>query len=155
EEFFSEFGDIAGLSGEIGAAYYSTYRELHEKRAGVFAGAIEEIKGRSEWIQIPEEMRAAILAPLSSRACAELNLPDGEIHCQNCDATLSQMESDIAALAGLKAQVVAHIQELVAPPEVEGTRIERVKVIEFFSKALETEQEVDEALERLREHLHK
>jgi hypothetical protein len=155
EEFFSGFNEVTRLTGELTGAYQSAYRGLHERRANIFVSAIEEVKGRPEWVLIPKETHSAILAPLSSRACADLSTPEGEIHCQNCDATLSQMESDIAALDGLKAQVVARIQKMVAPPEDEGVHIERVKVAEFFTATLDSGEAVDEAVERLREHLHK
>ena len=155
ETFFEQFGDISKLSGEIINAYQSAYRQLHQERASAFTKAIEEIKGRSEWVQIPESMYTAILAPLSSRACEEIELPDAASSCGHCSATLSQMESDLAALSGLKAQVQARIQELVTPSEEEGGHIERVKVSEFFTEALDSEESVDRALERLSEHLHK
>jgi hypothetical protein len=60
------------------------------------------------------------------------------------------MESDVAALGGLFAQVVAQIQKLITPKDV---KIERVRVAEFFTSSLETEDQVKQAVERLQDHL--
>jgi hypothetical protein len=65
------------------------------------------------------------------------------------------MESDLAAVSGLKAQVLVRVQELTTPAEETGSRVERVRLAEFFTEPLDSEESVNEALERLREHLHK
>jgi hypothetical protein len=64
---------------------------------------------------------------------------------------MGQIESDLAALGGLKAQVIEHIQRVVAPEE----HLKRVKLSEFFTETLESRQAIDDAVERLREHLLK
>ena len=56
------------------------------------------------------------------------------------------MDSDVAALGGLFAQVVAQIQKLVTPPDV---KLKRVRVAEFFSGSVETEDQVKQAVGRL------
>ena len=53
------------------------------------------------------------------------------------------MESDVAALGGLFAQVVSQIQKLVTPPEV---KLKRVRVAEFFTGSLETEDQIKQAV---------
>ncbi len=62
-----------------------------------------------------------------------------------------QIESDIAALDGLKSQVIAQIQSIIAPEE----HVERVKLSKFFTETFESKQEIDDAVERLREYLLK
>ena len=90
--------------------------------------------------------------PLQSRCCTEPHLTDGSLACKSCGATLSQMESDVAALGGLFAQVVAQIQKIVTPPEV---KLKRVRVAEFFAGAVENEEQVKQAVGRLQDHLLK
>ena len=97
-------------------------------------------------------MREPVLAPLQSRCCGDLKLPDGSLACESCRAGLSQMESDVAALGGLFAQVVAQIQKLITPPEVP---LRRVRVAEFFAGAVEDEEQVRQAVARLQDHLLK
>jgi len=84
-----------------------------------------------------------------------MRLLDHSTQCLDCSATLSQMESDLAALSSLRAQVLARVQELTAPTEEQGLRVERVKLAEFFTTTLDSEESVNEAIERLRDYLHK
>jgi len=61
------------------------------------------------------------------------------------------MESDIAAVSGLKSAVMRKIQEILKPEE----KVERVKISAILNtlQALNTREEVEEALEQLREAL--
>lgn len=72
--------------------------------------------------------------------------------CKECKATLSQMESDAAALGGLFAEAIAQIQKLTTPPDV---KIERVKVADFFTGAIESEDQIKQSVARLQDHLLK
>jgi hypothetical protein len=66
------------------------------------------------------------------------------------------MESDLAALTSLKAQVLVRVYEMIgSTAKGAGTRVERVKVLDFFVDALDSQESVDEAVGRLREHLQK
>ncbi len=158
--FFEQLERMASLTHAITAAYQDTYTKLHERRAEAFERAIEEIKGRAEWNLIDKEVYAELLEPLSSRACQdgeELRkmrgtlLDDVARRCRFCNASLGQIESDLAALGGLKAQVIAHIQQMIDPEE----KIERVKLSEFFTEALDSREAVNTAIERLHEYLLK
>jgi hypothetical protein len=156
ETFFEQLSEISAISKEIAAAYESTYSQLHKARGEAFEKAIDDIKGLPEWSQIAKDLHQAILAPLARRACTELDLSDNSLVCRNCRATLSQMDSDLAALTGLKAQVLARVHDLVdAEAKKAGKRIERIKVLDFFADALDSEAAVNEGIERLREHLQK
>lgn len=135
----------------IRSAYRQIYEKLHAKRAEEFSGVVEEIKGRPDWLEVPEEMRKSLLAPLAARGCDEMELRDDATTCRKCRATIAQMESDLAALSALKAQVVARIQQVAAPTD----KVERVALAQFFTEGLDSEEAVDIAVERLREHLLK
>jgi hypothetical protein len=113
---------------------------------------LEKIKGRPEWSAVPESMRGPVLNPLVFRCCTDLDLPEGSLVCVRCRATLSQMESDLAALGGLFAQVITQIQKLITPSEV---KVQRVRIAEFFSDAMETEEQVKQTIARLQDHLLK
>jgi len=71
--------------------------------------------------------------------------------CRACRATVNQMESDLAALDGLKAQALAQVVKITTPPE---TKVVRVRLSQFFS-TLESEDAIRQAVERLRDHLLK
>jgi len=78
-------------------------------------------------------------------------LPAGKLVCEQCNATIPQMESDIAAVNGLKNAVMRKIQEILKPEE----KVERVRISAILNtlQTLNTREEVDQALEHLREAL--
>ena len=150
DSLFDSLSSIQAATQEILGAFRTLYEARHADRSEQFGAAIEKIKGREEWTAVPETMREPVLGPLQSRCCSEPHLADGSLACKTCGATLSQMESDVAALGGLFAQVVAQIQKLITPPEV---KLKRVRVAEFFTGSLETEDQVKQAVGRLQDHL--
>lgn len=152
ESFFESRAKIETKAQEIVTAYRELYEKIHAERATYFQGAVEKIKGRQEWEQVPESMREPVLFPLASRGCVENNFPETGLVCNACRAGISQMESDIAALGGLFAKVVSEIQRLTTPSEV---KIERVRVSEYFSGSFESADQVKEAVARLQDHLLK
>eukprot|EP00456_Euglypha_rotunda_P005877 TRINITY_DN10_c0_g1_i4.p2 TRINITY_DN10_c0_g1~~TRINITY_DN10_c0_g1_i4.p2 ORF type:complete len:1217 (-),score=333.96 TRINITY_DN10_c0_g1_i4:19942-23592(-) len=152
ETFYESFNQIGVTAKSITSAYRALYEQLHADRSEQFTQAVEKIKGRAEWNAVPDSMRDPVLNPLTARCCPELDLSAGSLVCQKCHATLSQMESDVAALGGLFANVVAQIQKLTTPPEV---KLQRVRISDFFTHAIENETDVKEAVNRLQDHLLK
>lgn len=63
---------------------------------------------------------------------------------------MAQMEAELAALSGLKSQILVRIQELTVPKEV---AIARVKLAEFFTNSIDSEEAVEQVVNRLKEHL--
>ena len=142
----------------------------HNERFEAFSAEIEAIKSNQGWALLyqrqkerekneedgevevgdaHEDTADGVLIPLSSRACEHADLPEGATVCRNCRATLSQMESDLAALSGLRVQVLSRIIELTTSEP----RVERVRLASFFNGGLESADEVKEAVERLKKHL--
>ncbi len=152
EDFFESMAKIGETAGEVSSAYQDLYGECHTGRSEQFAAAIEKIKGCPEWEAVPENMREPVLGPLASRCCTEGELLEGTMVCKACKATLSQMESDHAALGGLFAEAIAQIQKLTTPADV---KIERVRVAEFFTGAIESEDQIKQSVARLQDHLLK
>lgn len=152
EAFYESLKEIGTSAKAVAEAYQSLYKQVHDNRTGQYQAAIEKIKGRPEWNEVPENMREPVLAPLSTRCCTDLDLKEGGLVCITCRANLGQMESDIAALGGLFANAIAQVQKLTTPPE---TKIERVRVAEFFTGSIETEDQVRQSVERLQDHLLK
>lgn len=147
--FYLRLDTIRQTAKTIEAAYRRRYEDLHLRRGDVFQGILEEIEDRAEWEKLSPEARARETAILSRRADADLEMPEGERVCRRCGATLSQMESDLAAASGLRGQVLDRMQMLAAPE----ARLERVRVMDYLPGDLASEQAIDEALARLRERL--
>jgi hypothetical protein len=152
ETFFESLPAIKSAGTEIQTAYGGLYKKTHEDRAKQFDQAIEKIKGRAEWADVPENMREPVLSPLVLRSCADMDLPQGGMVCRKCKATISQMESDMLALGGLFAQALAQIQKITTPPEV---KTQQVRVADFFTGAMDDEEKIKQAVARLQDHLLK
>ncbi len=152
ETFFESMSKIESTTKEIMAAYREIYEKTHTGRASQYQNALERIKGRIEWEMVPDSMKEPVLYPLTSRGCAASDFPELSLSCNECRASMSQMESDMEALGSLFAKVVSEIQRLTTPPEV---KIERVRVSQFFSGSFESVDQIKEAVARLQDHLLK
>ncbi len=150
DSLVDSLSSIQAATQVILGAFRTLYEARHADRTEQFGAAIEKIKGREEWTAVPETMREPVLGPLHSRCCTEPHLTDGSLACKNCGATSGQMESDVAALGGLFAQVVAQIQKITW---TDPKKVKRVRVAEFFSGSLETEDQVKQAVGRFQDHL--
>jgi hypothetical protein len=157
EDFYSRLDHIQADTRAIASAYGARYTDLHGKRLQAYQATIEHLKGRSEWTSVAKDQQEPLLRPLLTRACEHglsttNNWPLTRDECDDCRASIAQMESDLAAVEGLKAQAIGRLQELTAPKE---GKLERVRLAEFFTEAVESEESVERAVERLREHLLK
>ena len=152
EIFFESMSEIESTAQEIVLVYRGLYEKAHAERAALYQDAMEKIKGRKEWEQVPESMREPVLSPLASRGCDERDFPEMSLSCNACRAGVNQMESDIEALGGLFAKVVSEIQRLTTPPDM---KIERVRISKFFSGAFDSADQIKEAVARLQDHLLK
>jgi hypothetical protein len=141
------------LSRDIEQAYANVYESAHTKRHDLYQHAIDMLKGLSEWPDLDETFQVSLLRPLESRRCEDQNFSPSPLVCGTCGASLPQIESDIAAVGGLRNEALRSIQEFLTPEE----KVERVRFADVFSRsqAISTEEEVDELIDRLREHLLK
>ena len=152
ETFYESLAKIKSLAQDISSTYGTLYEKVHTYRTQQFESAVEKIKNRPEWEAVSEPMRQQLLQPLTSRCCGEMDLPEATMVCKSCGAALGQMESDLLAQVGLFAQVVAQIQKLTTDSKV---KVERVRISEFFSGALDSEEKIKQAVGRLQDHLLK
>lgn len=133
--------------------YRDLYRTRHDQRQAAYAAALDDVKAQPDWPLVPEEMRAAVLKPLTDRASHDLELAGDALVCAVCRAGLAEMASDLAAVNRLRSDVLLRVQQLTAPEE----RIERVRVADVagVGGSLSTPEEVEALLEQLRDHLLK
>src|SRR5262249_49690580 len=143
QTFFESMREIQAATHAITSAYQALYAQPHAERVEQYQQAIEKIKGHVAWNKVPDSMREPILQPLVSRCCDALEILEGARVCTTCGATLSQMESDLAALGGLVTQALAQIQKATTPPDI---KIQHVLLAEFFAGDIETEEQVKHAV---------
>jgi len=139
------------LTEQLSAKYREFYVSQHNERCRVYQEAIEKVKSKTEWVKLPPQMQSVVLRPLSERLCATLELRDDKLVCVNCRASLSEIEGDIAALSSRLSESLAKLEHALRPEE----RIERVRVAELVDSAVATKEDVEEFIERLRNHLLK
>lgn len=151
--FYQASAELDKALASLETAYRKLYRERHERRQAAFRAAVDDVKAQPNWPMVPEEMQAPTLKPLTDRAGHDLVLPEGALVCQTCGAGLAQMASDLAAVVGLRSNVLLRVQELTTPEE----KVERVRVAEVagVGTTLSTPEEVQQFLEELRGHLLK
>lgn len=151
------FHQLTPQANDALRAIEQTYRELytgrHEARQQAFAKAVDDVKAQPNWPLVPADMQEAVLRPLTERAEHPLELPAGKLTCARCHAVLAQITSDIAAMEGLRSQVLLRVQEITTPEE----RVERLRLADVVGvgHTLSSHEEIDALLEELRAHLYK
>lgn len=151
EELYDHLNEIKVLVDRIFGKYKELISEKHEIRNEVFSNAIDKIKGRIEYTELDKDSQDSVLAQLKKEICENLDLLDGEVQCKNCSATLDSLENNIISIDRLKGDVLTKIQAIVSPKQ----RIERIKLSHYINSALETEEDVNDAIERLKQELMK
>jgi hypothetical protein len=149
ETFYESMAAIQAHAQGIAAVYSEAYTALHDRRSEDYGTAIEAVKGSPDWASVPGDMQGPILTPLLKRACSEVDMPADAMVCRRCGASLDQLESDQAALAGLQAQALARIAEIVRPP-MPATK---VRLAQFFPSSPTSPEVIEEAIKQLRAYL--
>ncbi len=157
DTFYEKLDQIKRHLKTISEKYKELYREIHDKRTEIFSSAIDDIKSLTEWARalenpsIDKDQLNAILKPLKERLCHSLDLPEDSAICKNCRATIAQVESDITAVESLKARAITALQRLTTPEK----KIVRVRVSSILGNILETPEDLEEGIKRLKEELNK
>jgi hypothetical protein len=157
EMFFESLEALKQADKSLSKSYSDLYGETHARRAELYAKALETVKGLPEWAAICKDPsvsdaeRNAVISPLSDRAANNLDLPESSAVCNMCKATIAQMETDITVVDAIRDQVIRGVQELAAP----GEKIERVRISTLFTGRLESPEDVEIAINQLKEHLLK
>jgi hypothetical protein len=149
--FYDTISILAQHLVPISQAYIQLYQTLHQQRTSAYQSVLADLRNLPEWEMLTVNLRSSIVQPLTSRACAQLDLIEHSVTCRQCHASLPQMESDLAAVIQLKSQVIGRIKELTAPEE----KVEKVHLASFFTSDLQTENDIESATQKLCDHLLK
>jgi len=158
DTFYEQIEAIRQASDYITQKYTELYKEKHTKRAELYSKALDYVKGFPEWVVISENPdidnveKDAVLNPLKARTADDLDISEEDGICKTCGATIAQLETDISIVDAIRDQVVKKIQELTSDPE---EKVERVNVSKLFTGKIENEEDVEEALKRLKDILLK
>lgn len=155
-DFYQSLWDIKDKTKAIADRYAALYWSAHADRTAAYEAAIQELKGRPEWAELPEEVTAPVVTSLQQRSCSGTDLGTDGVTCARCGAGVAQMESDLAALEGFKCKALARLIELTRPAPPAGTGAPptvRVRAADLLGVTVGSPTEVDEAIERLRARL--
>ena len=157
EQFIDSWDTIVAHTRTVLHAYQTAYSDLFDRRKQSYESAIGEIKNRPEWEPLAAthaSMAAALLSPLLGRVGADV---DREAVLEGKSlgkASLTEMESDLIALAGLKASVLVKLQELSISSERKAP-VRKVRVSAFFNRPIQTQEDLKKALKLMEETLQK
>jgi hypothetical protein len=150
EQFADSLNDIAAKTKTVQGAYQQVYLTLFDRRAEAYRKAIDEIKNRPEWGPQGEPL----LAPLLGRVGADEDRTAVANGTGLGRSSLTEMESDLAAVHGLRSSALFKLQELAMGGE-KKTPVRRVRVGEIFNRPIQTQDDLDAALGQLRDSLQK
>jgi hypothetical protein len=161
EEVYSSLEALRSRTEEIENNYQELYSNLHQQRGDAFASAIRTLQESDIWARAAEADRAQAIRELSARAC--LRAPEkGRLTCTGCGAAVAQMDSDLAALEGFKEAARLKLERLAKPTTTPiantavgavKTKTQKVALKSFFSGPLDSEEAVNQAIAKLKEHL--
>jgi hypothetical protein len=157
EEFADSLAVIKKHTAKVQDAYKAAYLDLFDRRAGAYEGAIEEIKNRPEWepvVATRQEVAETLLSPLRARVGSKDDRTQVESGATLGASSLAEMESDLAAVEALKAAVLVKVQELAYGGK-EAAPARRVRVSGLFNRPIQSQADLDAAIQQLRDALQK
>lgn len=135
ETFFRELGPIAQAGAALSAEYRRRYNEALDARVKTYLAALEALSKEPGWERLDDAQRDEISRHL--RQCADKNWNNQTIRHLRSETELC--ESRLAAAVTKMHQVL------------EGERLATVSVSQFFSGGIETEEQLDQALDGIRD----
>ena len=153
DSYYERMRDTANAEEKISSVFGEEYKKVHGERTEAYIKAVDEIKGVSEWAAIPEESQKSILSPFANRICEEIIFEEKDTVCRKCGAVYSQIESDVAAVDGLKRKALKKIIEITFSEGKE--KVEHVRIASFFSGAIQSEEDPKEGIEQFQNHIQK
>ena len=157
ETFAESLDAIAAKTETVQGAYQQAYLTLFDRRAEAYRKAIDEIKNRAEWgplAQTNSVLAESLLAPLVGRVGADDDRAAVANGTGMGRASLTEMESDLAAVDGLRSSALFKLQELSMGGEKKAP-VRRGRVAEIFNRPIQTQDDLDTALGQLRDSLQK
>ena len=157
EHFIDSLSEIAKRTKTVLDSYKHAYGDLFDRRKNAYQSAVEEIKNRSEWGPLEAtnpQTASSLLSPLLGRVGTDED-KDAVVDDRSLGkASLTEMESDLCAVDGLKSSVLVKLQEMSIGGEKKAP-IRKVRVSEFFNRPIQTQGELDKALNLIRDSLQK
>jgi hypothetical protein len=137
ETFFHSFTGIDQNARKIEEAYQQRHREAVDQRLAAYTEAVEHVKAHPSWPQLTPEQQREAIAPL------ELFAKPG-----TANDPIPQLRSETEACDTRLKKAVEAMMRIV-----DGNRLVRIPVSEFFQTGIENEEQLDSVLAALREKI--
>jgi hypothetical protein len=157
EQVLDSLDAIKAHTKALNDAYKAAYLDLFDRRAGSYESAIEEIQNHPEWEPIAtasKDVAETLLTPLRARVGSKDDRDQVQSRTSMGASSLAEMESDLAAVEGLKSSVLVKLQELAYGGR-DTAPIRRVRLSNLFNRPIETQADLDAAVQQLRDALQK
>jgi len=153
-DIFSKINEIKDLCKSIDSQFETHYRKLHEERIGVYQHEVDEFNAMPEFVNMSDANKTRVLAVFDEASCPKYEFDESTLICKNCHASSGQIKSDIEAASTRYDKARLVLQELSAPPK-DDKELRRVKLTRSFPSRVEDEEELNQAIEELRNQLQK
>lgn len=137
ETFFREFSAIDQNARKIEEDYQARHKAAAHERLAAYTQTITQVKGHASWPQLTPEQQQEVVSPLESFA-----KPVAET------APIPQLRADTDACDGRLKKAIETMMRIV-----DGNRLVRISVTEFFQTGIENEEQLEAALSALRERI--
>ncbi len=157
EQFIEKLDEIGKRTTVVLDAYKSAYLTLFDRRKKAYESAIEAIKNHPEWepLEVSKaETADSLLSPLTTRLGTDEDRTAVQSGVSLGKASLTEMDSDICAVGGLKSSVLIRLQEMSIRAEKKAP-VRKVRISQYFNKPIQTQAELDNALKLLSDSLQK
>jgi len=136
ESFYRELPEIEERSRELWAEWERRHREAVEHRADAYREALETLRATPRWEALSDDQHERLAAPFESRSRVE-----------GCDGiSLELLRADVDACPQHLSRAVEALLRLL-----DGNRIVRLDAGRYFLGGIESEEQLEAALEGLRE----
>ena len=135
ETFFRELGPIAVEGTAINTEHKRRYNDALDARVKAYLAALEALSKEPGWERLDEAQRDEISRQL--RQCADKNWNN---------QTIRHLRSETEICDSRLAAAVTKMHQVL-----EGERLATVSVSQFFAGGVETEEQLDQALDGIRD----
>lgn len=137
ETFYTELPSLAATTSQVQTAYQDRHAEAGVERSETYAAALDSLRNTPGWTDLDDGARDEIAEPLRRRA------EDAE-----ATATLAMLRENTLACPGLLKAARDKVLQLSS----KGPEPQVVIVTEVVSGLLNNEEQLDAALEQVRDH---
>lgn len=135
DSFFRDLPEIERLAGKLQTAFGTIQQQVVEERTSAYTEALQQLQAMPGWNDLEEEQRNTIAAPLKKLASS---------YTSNISISQIRAERDASETKTREAQ--AKVLQLL-----EGERIVSLRVSQFFQGGIETEDQLETALDSVRQ----